>query len=169
MNPDLCIITTGGTFDKEYPPDKGSYAFVFGKESSVLRILARARLPATTVTQLPPQDSLSMRLEDRERIAKACEDALEARIVVTHGTDTMIETASVIARYVADKRIVLTGAAQPEAIKETDADFNLGFAIGVAQASDESGVFIAMNGRVFEADNCIKLDSGLFVHTSLHE
>lgn len=156
------LITTGGTIDKKYPPDRGSYAFVFGTEPAAKAVLARARLDIEGIVQLPPKDSLDMTDEDRERIADACQAAAPGSIIVTHGTDTMIETAAVIAARDLGKAVVLVGSAQPEGMKDTDADFNLGFAFGAAQALPTAGVFIAMNGEVFRWNKCVKGDDGIF-------
>lgn len=160
----VTLITTGGTIDKIYPPDKGSYAFVFGEEPASKAILARARMEVEEIIRIPPKDSLDMTDDDRERIADACEIAVPGSVVITHGTDTMIETAAAIAKRNIGKAIVLVGSAQPEGMKETDADFNLGFAFGCAQALPTAGVFIAMNGEVFRWNKCEKGEDGIFRH-----
>ena len=93
-------------------------------------------------------DSLDLTAADRDRIVAACEAAPESRIVVTHGTDTMVETADALARRVTGKTIVLTGAMVPYAFGSSDGIFNLGSALSFAQVLDP-GVYVAMNGRAF--------------------
>ena len=159
---DVALITTGGTIDKYYPPDKGSYAFVFGRPAA-LAILETARVGVDSHIALPPKDSMDMTSVDRQNIAIECELLKHTTIVITHGTDTLIDTARVIAARQLGKVIVLVGAAQPECMKNTDANFNLGFAFGVAQALPSPGVYIAMNGEVFNWEQCVKLDDGTFV------
>lgn len=158
----VTLITTGGTIDKKYPPDKGSYAFVFGAEPAAKAILDRARFFVGDIVQISPKDSQDMTDTDRQRIADACAAALPGSIVITHGTDTMIETAAVIAEHDFPHVIVLVGAAQPEGMKNTDADFNVGFAFGAAQSLSRPGVYIAMNGDIFRHDNVVKDDDGVF-------
>lgn len=142
----LRILITGGTFDKHYDAIRGELLF---KESHLPAILKQARV--TLPIQIEPcllKDSLQMNDDDRVRILHACESALEQQIVVVHGTDTMVETARKLGNAVLPKTIVLTGAMVPYAITESDALFNLGFALGVAQ-SLPAGVYVAMNGRVW--------------------
>ena len=100
-------------------------------------------------------DSLQMTDADRAQIADRCRDCAETRIVVTHGTDTMVETAAVLARSVPDKTIVLTGAMIPYAFGSSDGLFNLGSAISFAQVLP-AGVWVAMNGTHFAWDNVTK-------------
>jgi len=129
----VSIITTGGSIDKIYPPDRGSYDFVFPDKPAAQRIIRRARITETIIEVLPPKDSLDFTDEDRQRVVRACHEALGEGVVITHGTDTMKDTASTI--HVAGthgKYIVLTGAGNPESMKESDADF-----IGVAYAAAE--------------------------------
>jgi L-asparaginase len=107
-------------------------------------------------------DSLDMTDADRELIASNCADAPEQNIVITHGTDTMVATARVLAQAVADKTIVLTGAMIPIAFGSSDGLFNLGGALAVSQILPP-GVYIAMNGRVFDWDDVEKnRDTGVF-------
>ncbi len=147
------IIVTGGTFDKEYNELTGE---LFFKETHVPRTLklGRCRL-AIDVRTLMMVDSLAMSDDDRETICRNCANVPEERIVVTHGTDTMVETARLIASRVTNKTIVLTGAMIPYTFGSSDGLFNLGSALAFVQAL-EHGVYIAMNGRVFRWDNVRK-------------
>ena len=140
------IIVTGGTFDKHYDAIKGELTF---KDSHLPAILeqARVKVPVSIeVNQLI--DSLQMTDEHRQRVLDACRAASERSIVVVHGTDTMVETASVVGRASVDKTIVFTGAMIPYSVQGSDALFNLGFALAMAQALP-AGAYVAMNGKVF--------------------
>jgi L-asparaginase len=123
--------------------------------------MGRCRLDVEIRT-LMMVDSLDMSDADRELIARQCRDAPEDRIVVTHGTDTMVHTAAVLARSVPGKTIVLTGAMIPIAFGSSDGLFNLGGALAAAQVLPP-GVFVVMNGRVFAWDRVRKnRDTGIF-------
>ena len=140
------LIATGGTFDKHYDAIHGQ--LVFG-ESHLAAALARARLTIPVVLEtLPLMDSLDMHDIDRQRIVDACTASCEDAIVIVHGTDTMVETASLLGSAALAKTIVLTGAMIPYEIANSDALFNLGFACGIAQTLG-AGVYVAMNGRYF--------------------
>ena len=141
------IFVTGGTFDKEYNELTGSLAFNETHLSEMLR-LGRCRLDVS-VTTLMMIDSLDMTAADRETIARRCHEAAEKWIVVTHGTDTMVETAEVLAAAATGKAIVLTGAMVPWAFGSSDGLFNLGSALSFVQLLP-AGVYIAMNGRCFD-------------------
>ncbi len=146
----LCILVTGGTFDKQYNELAGTLTFGDTHVPEMLR-LGRSRIDVA-VRQLMMVDSLDMTDADRRAIANACSAASEHRIVVTHGTDTMVETARTLAERLpasAGKTVVLTGAMVPYAFGSSDGLFNLGSALSFAQALP-SGVYIAMNGRCFE-------------------
>lgn len=143
------ILVTGGTFDKQYDEIHGRLAF---KDSQVPEMLHLGRCKVDVVIRtVMLADSLDMTDADRDLIAQNCLQAPEARLVVTHGTDTMVETARVIARHVADRTVVLTGAMVPYAFGSSDGLFNLGSAISFAQVLPP-GVYIAMNGRCFPHD-----------------
>ncbi len=159
------IVVTGGTFDKEYNELNGT---LFFKDTHVPEMLAlgRSRVEVTVHT-LMMMDSLDMTDEDRARIVDACGAAPEARLVVTHGTDTMVETARAIATrrdaVLAGKTIVLTGAMVPYAFGSSDGLFNLGSAVSFVQVLPP-GVYVAMNGRVFEWDAVSKdREAGIFI------
>jgi L-asparaginase len=159
MDPDvkLRIIVTGGTFDKHYDAIKGELTF---KDSHLPAILAQARVTVPVqieVNQLI--DSLHMTDAHRQSVLGACRAAAESAIVVVHGTDTMAETAQVLGHAALPKTIVFTGAMVPYAVQGSDALFNLGFALAMAQAMPH-GTYIAMNGRVFPWDDVRKDKSG---------
>jgi L-asparaginase len=123
--------------------------------------LGRSRV-AVAITTPMMIDSLEMTDADRARIALLCAEAVESRIVVTHGTDTMVETAAAIAARVAGKTVVLTGAMIPYAFGSSDGLFNLGSALSLAQALPP-GVYVAMNGRFFPWDRVRKnRETGVF-------
>ena len=146
----LLIVTTGGTFDKEYARGAGVRSLSFGAETAVIDTFSRVVVPPDwEVRPLLAKDSLDMTDADRGKILALCESAASESIVITHGTDTMVETAAFIAGKNLAKTIVLTGAAQPARMKDSDADFNLGFAAAAAQCKPP-GVYIAMNGRPFD-------------------
>jgi L-asparaginase len=159
----LLIITTGGTFDKEYGRGAGVRNLTFGHESAVNDIFRRALVPTDWLDiQLLAKDSLDMDDQDRAKIVALCEGTPCTAIVITHGTDTMVATAAYIARNPWQKTIVLTGAAQPARMRDTDADFNLGFASATAQCKPP-GVYIAMNGQAFAWNRCRKNpETGIF-------
>ena len=154
------ILVTGGTFDKQYDEIHGRLAFKDSQLPEMLR-LGRCKVDVTIRTVMLV-DSLDMSDADRDLIAQNCQQAPEDRIVVTHGTDTMVETAAVIARRVAGKTVVLTGAMVPYAFGSSDGMFNLGSAISFAQVLPP-GVFVAMNGRCFAHDRVRKnKQTGIF-------
>ena len=159
----LLIITTGGTFDKEYGRGAGVRNLTFGSNSAVADIFRRALVPSDWLDiKLLAKDSLDMDDHDRAKILELCEATPCTSIVITHGTDTMVATAAFIARKPLPKTIVLTGAAQPARMRDTDADFNLGFAAATAQFKPP-GVYVAMNGQAFAWDRCRKNpDTGVF-------
>jgi L-asparaginase len=143
------IIVTGGTFDKHYDAIKGELTF---KDSHLPAILAQARVTvpvAIEVNQLI--DSLHMTDEHRSRVLAACAAAPERSIVVIHGTDTMAETAQVVGRAALAKTVVFTGAMIPYSVQGSDALFNLGFAVALAQVMGP-GTYVAMNGHAFAWD-----------------
>ena len=140
------ILVTGGTFDKEYNELNGTLSF---NKTHVEDVLQRGRCRlAVAIEVLMMIDSLDMSAGDRARVVKACLACPEQRVVITHGTDTMVETAQAIADAVPNKTVVLTGAMVPYAFGSSDGLFNLGSALSFVQALPP-GVYIAMNGRVF--------------------
>ena len=147
------IIVTGGTFDKEYNELNGELFFRRTHLHEMLQ-LGRARVPVRVKT-LMMVDSLFMTAADRGKILRECASSVERRIVITHGTDTMPETAAVLGPRIKDKTVVLTGAMVPYKFGSSDGMFNLGSAISFAQTLPP-GVYIAMNGRYFSWDNVRK-------------
>ena len=147
------FFVTGGTFDKEYNELNGELYF---KETHLPEMLAlgRSRVEAE-VTTLMMIDSLHMTDDHRTLVARACSDAPETRIIITHGTDTMVETAKVIATMVPGKTVVLTGAMVPWKFGSSDGLFNLGSALAFAQVL-APGVYISMNGQYFFWNNVRK-------------
>ena len=140
------IFTTGGTIDKVYFDAKSTFEV---GEPQIVEVLREANLSIDyRVTPLMRKDSLVMDDTDRALIRKAAEDSTARHIVITHGTDTMADTARALTGL-AGKTIVLTGAMQPARFRHTDAVFNIASAMMAAQLLPE-GVFIAMNGRIFD-------------------
>jgi L-asparaginase len=149
----LRIIATGGTFDKHYDELAGKLSFA---ASHLPEILKRTRITIPVALEADfLMDSLDMVDADRQRILQSCTQAAEKAIIIIHGTDTMRETAHVLGAAKLDKTIVFTGAMIPYEIANSDALFNLGYAAGVAQLLPP-GVYVAMNGQVFNWDNVQK-------------
>jgi len=143
----ILILTTGGTIDKNYFDALSEYQIVDSGIPALLKE-ARVELPYRLV-EVMRKDSLELTDADRTLIAAAAREAPETRIVITHGTDTMTETAKLLAADVPDKTIVLTGALSPARFAETDAPCNLGMAFATVQMAPP-GVWIAMSGQVFD-------------------
>ena len=144
------LFITGGTFDKDYDEIHGRLHFQDTHIHEMLR-LGRCRLDVAVRT-LMMVDSLDMSEDDRRLILENCRGAAEERIVVTHGTDTMPDTARVLGQAGLPKTVVLTGAMVPYAFGSSDGLFNLGSALSFVQALPH-GVYVAMNGRCFPWDN----------------
>jgi L-asparaginase len=145
--PSILILTTGGTIDKSYFDALSEYQIADSAIASLLKE-ARVALPFRIV-ELMRKDSLELTDADRALIAATAKGASESRIIITHGTDTMTDTAKVLAEAVPDKTIVLTGALSPARFAESDASFNMGLAFATAQVA-APGVWIAMSGEVFD-------------------
>jgi L-asparaginase len=154
------VLITGGTFDKEYDEIHGELYF---KDSHVTEMLELGRCKLNLeIRTLMMVDSLEMTEADRDIIVQQCRATPEPRIVVTHGTDTMEVTARAIAAVVRDKTIVLTGAMVPYKFGSSDGLFNLGSALAFVQTLSP-GVYVAMNGRSFEAHSVHKnRQTGMF-------
>jgi L-asparaginase len=147
------IIITGGTFDKDYDALKGELTF---KETHLPGILEQIRCTVPVALEINRLiDSLEMKAEDRQSILASCRAAPEKHILITHGTDTMIETAALLGGAALDKTIVMTGAMIPYAVSNSDAVFNLGCGFTAVQLLGP-GVYIAMNGRIFPWDGVRK-------------
>lgn len=159
-NPPILILTTGGTIDKQYFDALSEYQV---GETSVDMLLRIARVAAPfRIEEVMRKDSLELTDQDRALIAERVAGAAEQRIVITHGTDTMTQTAQALSQ-VQGKTVVLTGALAPARFAESDAAFNLGMAFAAAQTS-APGIYIAMSGQVFDGLKVRKdRDAGKFV------
>lgn len=148
----ILILTTGGTIDKQYFDALSRYQIT---DTTISKMLAIARVNHPhSVDEVLRKDSLELTDADRTRIAERVRAAGSARVVITHGTDSMTSTAQALAS-IAGKTIVLTGALAPSRFSESDAAFNLGMAFATAQLAP-AGVYITMNGSVFLADQVVK-------------
>lgn len=149
----LHIIATGGTFEKHYDEIRGELVF---NSSHIPGMMERARASVPyTFEELSMLDSLDMQERDRLNVLVSCQQTPAARIVIVHGTDTMQDTAAVLGKAALDKTIVLTGAMIPYEFDRSDAFFNLGFAVSAVQLL-AAGVYILMNGQIFEWDKVAK-------------
>lgn len=145
----ILFVQTGGTIDKDYPKLVKAYNFEIC-DPAVTRILEKIK-PAFDyeIVSILKKDSMDLTDEDRSLILKTCQETDADKILITHGTDTMTQTAEVLAA-ITNKAIVLTGSARPERFANTDADVNVGVALGALNMVS-NGVYIAMNGRVYSA------------------
>ena len=158
------IFVTGGTFDKEYNELTGELYFKDTHLPEMLK-LGRCKLRVNIKT-LMMVDSLYMTDADRKHILENCKKTKEKKILITHGTDTMVETAKLLGRSIKDKTIVLTGAMVPYKFGSSDGLFNLGSALAFAQTLPE-GVYISMNGKIFLWNNVRKnKQTGVFEETN---
>jgi len=147
----ITFVQTGGTIDKDYPRASGGYAFELGEAAA--RRLLDGWEPSLTcrVRTAFRKDSTEVTDDDRAALAALIREDGGDRFVVTHGTDTMLETAAYLARHVSDRRVVLTGAMRPERFRDSDAALNLGCAVGAVQAVGP-GVYVTMHGVVGRHD-----------------
>ena len=146
------IITTGGTIDKIYFDQKSEFQV---GDPQISDVLQEANVTIEfKVSSLMRKDSLDLTDHDRQAIFQAVQSSPFRRCIVTHGTDTMIDTAAVL-KSISGKVIVLTGAMQPARFRFTDAVFNIGCAVTAVQILSD-GVYIAMNGRIFDPAHTIK-------------
>ena len=149
---DLLVLTTGGTIDKVYFDAKSEYQVGTPVAASILAAMQVGY--NVSCVEICRKDSLELTDEDRQNLKQTIEKSNANLILITHGTDTMIETAQFIGSQ-KDKVIVFTGAMQPAIFKETDGLFNLGTALGIV-SSAQPGVYIAMNGCCFSPLNAVK-------------
>ncbi len=158
----IVFIQTGGTIDKDYPQTQKGYAFEI-EEPAVERILEKVHVNFDfKVISLLKKDSLDITEQDLERIHETCQKADADKIVITHGTDTILETAVKLSD-IKNKAIILTGAMRPERFVDSDAPFNVGTAIGAINVINE-GVYVAMNGRIYAWNNVTRDErTGRFV------
>lgn len=147
------IFSTGGTFDKEFNELNGELYFKKTQLHELLD-LGRSQLNVKVET-LMMIDSLNMTDDERQYIIKKCQKEASQRIIITHGTDTMVETAKILAKNIQDKTIILTGAMIPIKFGSSDGLFNLGSALSFVQILGP-GIYITMNGRYFNWDNVKK-------------
>ena len=151
--PGIRIVITGGTFDKHYDAIKGQLTF---NDTHLPEIIRQVRCTVPIELELNQLiDSLEMLHDNRIKVLDSCRRAKESMLVITHGTDTMAETAKVLGEAKLGKRIVLTGAMVPYSVVGSDALFNLGTAVMAVQLV-EPGVYICMNGRCFRWDEVRK-------------
>lgn len=147
------ILITGGTFDKRYDELKGKLTF---KKTHLPQVLKQVRVTVPVKMEINQLiDSLHMNEESRKRILNACKKSREKNILITHGTDTMVETARMLGRARLKKTIVVTGAMIPYTVHNSDSVFNLGCALSAVQIA-KPGVYVAMNGQIFTWDNVKK-------------
>jgi L-asparaginase len=154
------IFATGGTFDKEFNEINGE---LFFKETNLYKLLELGRSQLNVkIETLMMVDSLKMTKTEKIYIVNKCKEEKSDQIIITHGTDTMVDTAKIIAKHILDKTIILTGAMIPIKFGSSDGLFNLGSALSFIQVIDP-GVYITMNGRYFKWDNVTKnKDRGIF-------
>jgi L-asparaginase len=154
------LIITGGTIDKSYNMKNGELHFV---DSHIPSMLTEARCKADfELDKILLKDSLKMDDTDRQKILENVQNSEQSRIIITHGTDTIVQTAQLLAQQVEDKTVVLTGAMIPYVFNKSDSLFNLGTAFAAVQCLS-AGIYITMNGKIFNADNVIKnLEEGIF-------
>lgn len=147
------LLLTGGTIDKQY--DEVKAELVFG-DTHINEMLSQARSTVDIdIEKLMLLDSLDIGSKERQQILDACQASEQDKIVITHGTSTLIETAELLGKNLKGKTVILVGAMIPYLIKNTDALFNLGAAITAVQILGE-GVFVTMNGKVLSWDNINK-------------
>lgn len=147
------VFVTGGTFDKEYNEIDGTLSFKDTHLSELLK-LGRCKVDVDVRT-LMMIDSLEMTPADRKSILDNCQTCAESQIVITHGTDTMVETAALLGQTLKNKTVVLTGAMIPFKFGSSDGLFNMGSAIAFVQSLPK-GVYVAMNGKYFPWNNVRK-------------
>ena len=143
----ILFIQTGGTIDKDYPKKIKGYSFEIS-EPAVKRILEKINPNFKyQILNVLKKDSLDINKEDRIKIFDVCNKSNHNKIVITHGTDSMIETARELSK-IENKTIILTGSFKPERFTDSDASFNIGLSIGALQVL-KKGIYIAINGRVY--------------------
>ncbi len=154
------LLITGGTIDCERIESKDKYIF---EKTHLPEMLKQGKCRFDIESQvLMMKDSIYMTDEDREKILQSCKDCKQDKIIITHGTDTMVETAQVLGKNIRNKTIVLLGAMIPYNQKNSDALFNLGYAVSAVQSLPK-GIYITMNGKIFSWNNVRKnKELGLF-------
>ena len=158
----ILFIQTGGTIDKDYPKITKGWAFEIN-DPAVVRILEKIN-PSFSfkVQSILKKDSTEINLIDRELILKKCKESIENKIIITHGTDTIIETARHLSK-IKNKTIILTGSMRPERFSNSDADVNIGVAIGGAQ-SLKNGIYVTLNGLIMPFDKLKRnMETGQYI------
>lgn len=151
----ITFIQTGGTIDKNYPRQMSQYSFEI-LEPAFLNVMqdAQPNFEYDYKTAFK-KDSLEITEDDRELLLKLCKETPNHKIIITHGTDTMTETANYLNRKLSGKTVILTGSAKPEIFKHSDASFNIGVAVGALNVLGE-GIYLAMSGRIYSPEECLK-------------
>ena len=162
----VLFVQMGGTIDKDYPRSTGGWAFEI-HDSCIPRIMDRILTPYSyQVVSLLKKDSQEITEEDRRSLTSLIRTSTHQAFIITHGTDTMIETAKYVHDLIPDRLIIFTGAMKPERFGDSDAHFNVGMALGAWQCL-QKGVYIAMHGQVIPAVYCTRdATSGLFLATN---
>ena len=157
----VLFIQAGGTIDKDYPRKNQGYAFEIG-EPAITRVMERIEVSFDyQIISLMQKDSLDMTDDDRALLKAHCEKSESTKVIITHGSDTLVESAKAIGN-IPGKTIILTGAYRPERFSNSDADFNLGVAVGALNILGE-GTFIAMNGTILTPERVQKNpETGIF-------
>lgn len=160
------VLVAGGTIDKKYNPINGELELT---SSNIKEMLEEGKTTANfTIETIFLKDSLEMGDSCRDEILNVCKSFTEEKIIITHGTDTMENTAKLLGENLIGKTVVITGAMIPYSFKNSDALFNLGSAI-TAVSLLKNGVYIAMNGKIFSYDNVVKNKiDGVFELKSKH-
>lgn len=157
----ITFIQTGGTIDKDYPRTTKGYAFEIS-EPAVKRILEKLN-PSFEyeIISILKKDSLDITKNDREKIFETCRKIKSNKIIITHGTDTMLDTAKRLSS-IKGKTIIITGAMRPERFSNSDASINVGVAIGAVNVL-ANGIYISMNGKILSWNNCKRNQTGQFI------
>jgi L-asparaginase len=157
----ITFIQTGGTIDKDYPKIILGYAFEI-TTPAVERILKKINPTFDSeILSLFRKDSTEITDEDRQKLFNMIQKLENDKIIVTHGTDTMIQTAEKLSG-IKDKTIVITGAMRPEKFSDSDASFNIGMAVGAVSILSR-GIYIVMHGRVINWEKCARNKDGQFI------
>ena len=158
----ITFIQTGGTIDKDYPKTTKGYAFEIS-DPAVKRILEKLNPDFEyEIISVLKKDSLDITEQDRKKILETCKKIKGDKIIITHGTDTMLDTAKVL-NEIRDKTIIITGSMRPERFSNSDAPINIGMAIGAVNVLNR-GVYIAMHGKIISWDKCKRdMKTGQFI------
>ena len=157
---DVLFIQTGGTIDKDYPKNINGWGFEIG-DAAVHRILSKKELSVDyRIVSACKKDSTQLNENDRKNILNICQKSSEEQIIITHGTDTILDTAKFLS-IIENKTIVLTGSFLPHAFKNSDAEFNIGMAISAVQTLN-SGIYVSLNGIIASHNELQRDDSGKY-------